>query len=93
MKSGIEGCVKKLKSLNKGDSHKEYNLFSYIFYDLFLYILENYSNYLNNDYFVNKSKYKNSSIKGLFKINDFVNSHNSNERPFIQWTFCFLMKV
>ena len=84
LKSGIEGCSKKLKSLNKGDNNKEYNLFSYIFYDLFLYILENYSNYLNNDYFVNKSKYKNSNIKGLFKINDFVNSHYSNERPFIQ---------
>lgn len=84
LKSGIEGCVKKIKSLNKGDKNKEYNLFSYIFYDLFLNILENYSNYLNNDYFVNKSKYKNSSIKGLFKINDFVNSHYSNERPFIK---------
>jgi len=84
LKSGIEGCVKKLKSLNKGDNNKEYNFFSSIFYDLFLYILEDYSNYLNNDYFVNKSKYKNSSIKGLFKINDFVNNHYSNERPFIQ---------
>ena len=46
--------------------------------------MNDYSNYLNNDYFFNKSKYKNSSIQGLFKIKDFVSNHSSNERNFVQ---------
>ena len=39
---------------------------------------------MNNDYFLNKSKYKNSSIEGLFKTKDFFNAHNSNERAFVE---------
>ena len=80
LKSGIEDCIKKFNKANRDDL----NLFSSIFFDFFLNILYDYSNYLNNDYFFNKSKYKNSSIGGLFKIKDFVNSHYSNERAFIE---------
>ena len=79
LKSGIEDCMRKKKKNAKNDL----NLFSSIFFEFFLNILNDYSNYLNNDYFFNKSKYKNS-IGGLFKIKDFVNSHSSNERAFIE---------
>ena len=80
IKSGIEDCIKKQKKNIK----KDLNLFSIIFFDFFLSILNDYSNYLNNDYFFNKSKYKNSSIDGLFKIKEFVISHPSNERAFLE---------
>ena len=80
LKSGIDDCNKKQKKKNQTDL----NLFSEIFFDFFLNIMKDYSNYLNNDYFFNKSKYKNSSIQGLFKIKEFVNSHSSNERAFIE---------
>ena len=80
LKSGIDDCIKKQKKNTKNDL----NLFSIIFFDFFLNILNDYSNYLNNDYFLNKSKYKNSSIEGLFKTKDFVNAHNSNERAFVE---------
>ena len=80
LKSGIDDCIKKYK-LNKNNS---LNLFSIIFFDFFLNIFSDYSNYLNNDYFFNKSKYKNSNIEGLFKIKEFVNAHSSNERDFLE---------
>ena len=80
LKSGIDDCIKKQKKKNNNDL----NLFSQIFFDIFLNIMNDYSSYLNNDYFFNKSKYKNSSIQGLFKIKEFVNSHSSNERAFIE---------
>ena len=80
LKSGIDDAIKKQKKNNS----KDLNLFSLIFFDFFLNILNDYSNYLNNDYFFNKSKYKNSSIQGLFKIKEFVNAHYSNERNFIE---------
>ena len=80
LKSSLDDAIKKLKK----NINKDLNLFSNIFFDFFLNILNDYSNYLNNDYFFNKSKYKNSSIQGLFKIKEFVNSHSSNERVFIE---------
>ena len=80
LKSGMDDAIKKQKK----NSKKDLNLFSEIFFDFFLYILTDYSNYLNNDYFFNKSKYKNSSIQGLFKIKEFVNAHYSNERAFLE---------
>ena len=80
MKSGIEDSFKRY------ENNQDYNLnlFSNIFFDFFLNILSDYSNFLNNDYFFNKSKYKNSSIKGLFKIKEFVNAHPSNERAYLE---------
>ena len=84
LKSGLEECMKKQKTLNKEEKLRELNLFSSIFFDLFLSILNDYSNFLNKDYFVNKLKYKNSNIQGLFKINEFINNHYSNERAFCQ---------
>ena len=80
LKSGIDDGIKKQKKNTKNDL----NLFSIIFFDFFLNILNDYSNYLNNDYFFNKSKYKNSSIEGLFKIKDFVAAHYSNEKAFVE---------
>ena len=80
IKSGIEDAIKKI---NKSKNKDELNLFSYIFFDFFLTILNDYSSYLNKDYFYNKSKYKNSSIKGLFKIKEFIYNHSSNERSFL----------
>ena len=80
LKSGIDDCLKKYKNNN----NKNLNLFSILFFDFFLNILSDYSNFLNNDYFFNKSKYKNSSIQGLFKIKEFVNAHPSNERAFLE---------
>ena len=84
LKSGIEDCIKKQKSLNKVKNNEENNLFSSIFFELFLSIMNEYSNYLNNDYFINKSKYKSSSIQGLFKVKEFINNHSSNEKNFVQ---------
>ncbi len=80
LKSGIEDSFKRY------ENNQDYNLnlFSNIFFDFFLNILSDYSNFLNNDYFFNKSKYKNSSIKGLFKIKEFVNAHPSNERAYLE---------
>ena len=83
MKSGIEDILKKQKS-NKSKKNEELNLFSSIFFDLFLNIMADYSNYLNNDYFFNKTKYKNSNIQGLFKMKEFINNHSNNEKSFWQ---------
>jgi hypothetical protein len=39
LKTGIEDCIKKQKSLNKGANNEENNLFSYIFFDFFASIM------------------------------------------------------
>ena len=49
LKTGIDDAIKKQKKNTKNDL----NLFSVIFFDFFLNILNDYSNYLNNDYFFN----------------------------------------
>ena len=80
LKSGIDDGIKKKKKYD----NNELNFFSAIFFEFYLNMLNDYTNYLNHDYFFNKSKYKNSSIQGLFKIKDFVNAHSSNERAFLE---------
>ena len=84
LKSGIEDILKKQKSNKSKKKEEDLNLFSSIFFDFFLNIMIDYSNYLNNDYFFNKSKYKNSSVQGLFKIKEFINNHSNNEKSFLQ---------
>ena len=84
LKSGIEDMIKKQKSLSKTKDKDELNLFSSIFFDFFLNIMVDYSNFLNSDYFTYKSKYKNSSVEGLFKIKEFINNHSSSEKNFLQ---------
>ena len=84
LKSGIEDILKKQKSSHKSKKKEDLNLFSSLFFDFFLNMMYDYSDYLNNDYFFNKSKYKNSNIQGLFKIKDFINNHSSNEKSFLQ---------
>ena len=65
---------------NKVEEEKEENLICYAFFDFFLNVLNNYMDYLNNDNF--KKNYKISSLKVLFKMKEFVESHSSNERKF-----------
>ena len=84
LKSSIEDMIKKQKSLSKTKNKDELNLFSSIFFDFFLNIMIDYSNFLNRDYFSYKSKYKNSNIEGLFKIKEFINNHSSSEKNFLQ---------
>ena len=84
LKSSIEETMKKQKILSKTKNKEDQNLFSSIFFDFFITIMNDYSNYLNNDYFFNITKYKNSSIKGLFKIKEFINNHSNNEKNFLE---------
>ena len=71
----------KLKNNDKDKNNEnEENWICYAFFDFFLSILYNYSDYLNNDNL--KKNYKISSLKILFKIKEFVDSHSSNERSF-----------
>ena len=78
LKTKIETNMKKYEK-NKNDENEE-NWICYAFFDFFLNILNNYGDYLNNDNF--KKNYKISSLKILFKIKEFIESHSSNERDF-----------
>ena len=69
----------KLKNNDKNDETEE-NWICYAFFDFFLNILYNYADYLDNDNL--KKNYKISSLKILFKIKEFIDSHSSNERSF-----------
>ena len=75
IKSKLESDLK-----NKEDDEKDENLICFAFFEFFLNVLNNYMEYLNNDNF--KKNYKISSLKVLFKIKEFVDSHSSNERSF-----------
>ena len=69
---------------NKEDENVE-NWICFAFFDFFLNIMNNYKDYLCNDNF--KKNYKISSLKNLFKLRDFIDSHSSNDRPFYK-KFC-----
>ena len=82
-----ENILKKLKSkieiaLNRNNSNEisEENTISFAFYEFFLNILLNYSNYLNKDNLKKNFKIKNLEI--LFKTKEFIESHSTSERPF-----------
>ena len=63
----------------KGENEEE-NTITFAFYEFFLNILINYSEFLNNDNL--KKNFKISNLKILFKIKEFIESHPFNERPF-----------
>ena len=75
IKSKLESNLK-----NKEEEEKDENLICFAFFDFFLNALYNYMDYLNNDNF--KKNYKISSLKVLFNIKEFIDSHSSNERSF-----------
>ena len=75
IKSKLESDLK-----NKEDDEKDENLICFAFFEFLLNVLNNYMEYLNNDN--SKKNYKISSLKVLFKIKEFVDSHSSNERSF-----------
>ena len=87
LKTKIDFNLKKVRNKsknndikNKDDDENEENWICYAFFDFFLNVLNNYENYLNNDDF--KKNYKISSLKILFKLKEFIDSHSSNERNF-----------
>ena len=63
----------------KGENEEE-NTITFAFYEFFLNILINYSEFLNNDNL--KKNFKISNLKILFKTKEFIESHPFNERPF-----------
>ena len=65
---------------NKNEEETEENWICYVFFDFFLNVLYNYGDYLNNDNL--KKNYKISSLKILFNVKQFIDSHSSNERAF-----------
>ena len=78
LKDRIEECKKKR---NVQDKDENYSMAA-PFFEFFANVMEGYDNYLNNDYFKDKMKYKSSSINALFKCKDFINSKPSNEKNF-----------
>ena len=78
VKNKIENNLKNNDCNNLDE--KEENWICYSFFDFFLNALYNYADYLNNDNF--KKNYKISSLKILFKLKEFIDSHSSNEREF-----------
>ena len=69
----------KINEKTKNEECEE-NWICYAFFDFFLNILYNYGDYLNNDNL--KKNYKISSLKILFNIKQFIDSHSYNERAF-----------
>jgi hypothetical protein len=78
LKLKLENNLKKYEK-KKNDEIEE-NWICYPFFDFFLNILYNYRDYLNNENL--KKNYKISSLKILFKIKEFIESHSTNDRPF-----------
>ena len=65
---------------NENEAGNNYKVIRRLFFDFFVNLLENYELYIKNDYF--KNKLNNTGINHLFKVSEFVNSHNSSERNF-----------
>ena len=78
LKTKLESNIKKYEK-NKNDENEE-NWICYSFFDFYLHIMYNYGDYLSNENF--KKNYKISSLKAMFKIKEFVESHYNNERDF-----------
>ena len=70
----------KLKHIYLFEAENNYKVIRRLFFDFFVNLMENYELYIKNDYF--KNKLTNTGINHLFKIDEFVNSHNSSERKF-----------
>lgn len=78
LKTKIQNNLKKY-SKNKIDENEEKWL-CYPFFDFFLNILFNYKDYLNNENL--KNNYKISSLKILFNIKAYIESHSNNDKSF-----------
>ena len=53
-----------------------------LFFQFNVNIMQNYSLYLNNDYYTSHGTFQNSSINNLFKVKEFIESFPRNDRPF-----------
>ena len=78
LKTKLETNIKNYEK-NKNNENEE-NWICYPFFEFFLNIMYNYGDYLCNENF--KKNYKISSLKILFKIKEFIESHSNNERQF-----------
>ena len=78
LKTKLETNIKKYEK-SKNDENEE-NWICYSFFEFFLNIMHNYEDFLYNENF--KKNYKISSLKFMFKIKDFIESHPNNERSF-----------
>ena len=78
IKTKLEINLKKYEK-NKNDENED-NWICFSFFDFFLNIMHNYREFLCNENF--KNNYKISSLKIMFKIKEFIESHSSNERNF-----------
>ena len=78
LKTRLENNIKKYEK-NKNEENEE-NWICYSFFEFYLNIMHNYGDYLNNENL--KKNYKISSLKVMFKIKEFVESHSNNERDF-----------
>jgi len=78
LKTRLESNIKKYEK-NKNEENEE-NWICYSFFEFYLNIMHNYGDYLSNENF--KKNYKISSLKVMFKIKEFVESHSNNERDF-----------
>ena len=83
LKSKIETVLNKSKNNNIAndlEENNEENTISFAFYEFFLNILINYSDFLNKENL--KKNFKIRNIQILFKSKEFIESHSSSERPF-----------
>ena len=85
LKTKLETILKKYNISNNNnitinEDEDEENTMSYAFYEFFVNILVNYSDFLNKDNL--KKNFKISNLKVLFNIKEFIESHSFNERPF-----------
>jgi len=78
IKTKLDTNIKKYDK-NKNDENEE-NWICYSFFDFFLSIMYNYGDFLCNENF--KNNYKISTLKFMFKIKEFIESHPNNERKF-----------
>ena len=67
---------------SENEAENNYKDIRRLFFNFFVNLMENYELYIKNDYF--KNKLTNTGIYHLFKIDEFINSHSSNEIYFYQ---------
>ena len=78
LKTNLESNINKNKKNSKDEN--EENWICYPFFEFFLNILYNYREFLDKEKF--KTNYRISSLKNVFKIKEFIESHSNSEKPF-----------
>ena len=84
-KARLELSLKKYNNCNNNtnkseEENDEENTITFAFYDFFLNVLINYSDFLNKENL--KKNFKITNLNILFKTKEFIESHSFSERPF-----------